>query len=549
MIAPVAESPEAVQRRIKSRNGRVLSVTESMTDQKAAYDMAQPSRNLRMRTIPSDGAGADYHLGSDGDVIRRIETALDVARNDVVIGSAIRGVVANVLQAGVMLDPETGSAELDAELSSRWKAYSESPEACDADGQEDFHELAQIALEAVITEGDHLWNLTSQASIEALEAYRLRSPSRSSPLNNRIVYGVEYPGPGEARRPVRYWITQDDTFNSNRIHRKNLTPLEARDKAGNKLVLHLFRKRRKSQTRGVSALAPISAVASMHDDINFAKLVQQQIVSCYSILRERQFAPPGKAGSKPRNKEGEQEFDVRDATGWGRLLESLYPGKEYIGAEGEVLKGFSPNVPNVEYFDHVRLMLTYIAINLDIPLIVLLMDASETNFSGWRGAWDQAKVRLQRWQDFCIKKMYRPVYLWQVRRWLAEDPALRELAEQPGVKVFGHKWQPPTWPYIQPLDDVQADVEQVRKCHNSMRRIQQSRGRDWPTVANEIITDNELIIVAAMDAARRIKGRFQEFELDWREVLSLPTPDSASTSYSPMQAAMQKIVEGGNRGN
>src|SRR5690606_1028361 len=101
------------------------------------------------------------------------------------------------------------------------------------------------------------------------------------------------------------------------------------------------------------------------------------------------------------------------------------PGIEYTGAPGEKLTGFSPNIPNAEFFEHARLILTFVAINLDMPLQMLLLDATATNFSGWRGAFDQAKIGFRQIQSWLLKRFYAPVYEWKLRQWIAEDPAIR----------------------------------------------------------------------------------------------------------------------------
>ena len=105
-----------------------------------------------------------------------------------------------------------------------------------------------------------------------------------------------------------------------------------------------------------------------------------------------------------------------------------------------------------------RLILTLIGINLGLPLVMVLMDASETNFSGWRGAVDQARLGFRQNQKRLINRFHKPVYLWKVRQWMAEDAALRRAAARSDVNIFAHRWNPPTWPYIQPLQDATADL-------------------------------------------------------------------------------------------
>ena len=71
---------------------------------------------------------------------------------------------------------------------------------------------------------------------------------------------------------------------------------------------------------------------------------------------------------------------------------------ELFGFPGESLKGFSPNVPNPEFFQHAKLILTILASNLDLPEVRsdlerelgrLLLGCGDKE--GARGAWERAR--------------------------------------------------------------------------------------------------------------------------------------------------------------
>ncbi len=164
---------------------------------------------------------------------------------------------------------------------------------------------------------------------------------------------------------------------------------------------------------------------------------------------------------------------------------------------------------------------------------MLLMDASETNFSGWRGAVDQAQMGFRRNQTVLIERFLRPVYAWKVSRWLEFDDEIRRLAGRDGVDVYGHGWNRPGWKYIQPLQDASADLLAVRNGLTSWRRMQATRGRDWQIVAGEIVADNALAIRLAKQTAQEINGEFpDDAPVHWRELISLPTPDGVSVALA-----------------
>jgi capsid protein len=288
------------------------------------------------------------------------------------------------------------------------------------------------------------------------------------------------------------------------------------------VVLHCYRPDRVTQTRGVSAFAPIADMVGMHDDIQFAQLVKQQVSSCFAFIRERD-ASIGMPG------EGQQFGSQTTATlgdGTTRTLEGIAPGMMINAAPGDHYEGFAPNIPNSEFFNHATLILTFIAINLHLPLCVLLLDPSKTNFSGWRGAIDQARMSFQDLQRWMIGVFHAPVYRWKIRQWLQEDPtSLLARAADRGVDVFRHRWTPPAWEYIEPLKDASADLLQVRNALTSQRRRCARRGIDWDDLSTEIVEDNVLLVTKAHQAAEKLNNKFPGLAVSWRELAMLPTPD------------------------
>ena len=89
-----------------------------------------------------------------------------------------------------------------------------------------------------------------------------------------------------------------------------------------------------------------------------------------------------------------------------------------------------PTLPGLQFFEHSQMLLGILAVNLDLPLCVFLLDASETNYSGFRGAIDQARQRWREIQSWMMGSFHGPVYEWKVRQWAVTDSALRKAVER-----------------------------------------------------------------------------------------------------------------------
>jgi len=171
------------------------------------------------------------------------------------------------------------------------------------------------------------------------------------------------------------------------------------------------------------------------------------------------------------------------------------------------------------------------------------MDGSETNYSGWRGAVDEARKGFRANQKAIATKFHKPVWNW--RAWVAvqDDPALARAAKRLGKQFYKHSWDPPAWPYINPMDDAAANALVLQEMLNSPRRQYNGNGRDYETIVNETIEDRCYAIVRAMIAAEEIGKRFpNQPPLHWRELVSVPIKDAGIPTTILNQLAAGKTI-------
>lgn len=513
------------------------TVTGAMDLIRADWDMSRQSRFIRRRTgVPSLGGSADYHYRVESQYYNDIEQARDLDRNDMIVGQTIDRARDNIVQDGFTLIPETGDKAVDDELFYRWKEFAESPGLCDIEGESCFHDYELAACRAMLADGDCLVLGTQDGPLQFIEAHEIQTKTRV----DNVVLGVEL---SATRERTRYHIMQD-SLNPLGMKTDSL-PVDTYNDYQVRQAFQVYNTKRMSQTRGVTALAPIFSLAGMFEDINFAKLVQQQIVSCFAIFREQQ----GGSGNMPSVATGYGDSQVITSPSGVRQIEGVAPGMEITGKPGERLTGFSPAVPNAEFFTHVKLMLQIMGVNLGLPLCLVLMDGSETNFSGWRGAVDEARKGFKRNQRAIIKRFHKPVYEWKVSQWLESDPFLVNAFNR-GVNLWGHRWNPPNWQYIEPEADARGDVLRIQNCLTSLRRLHAERGNDWQVIADEQIDDTAYAIVKAKAKAQEINNRFKDNSpVHWRDLIGLPLTQGITASMQdPNAVAVQAKQAEANKG-
>lgn len=496
------------------RKATFPDVAGPMDSARSDYNAARESRYRRRRTgVNPQGSGADYHYRSEADWLKILEQARDFDRNDMVIGQTVDRAVTNTIQDGMTLDPKTGSDDLDDHLEGLWNDWSEDPDECDVSGEMTFADYEQMAFRSMLVDGDVAVLPLEEGQMQAIEAHRIRTPPGKGDLN--VIHGVQV---DEFRKRIAYFLTKDDAASTKRFKAADfLAPVMARNGDGDRQVFHVYNPKRFSQTRGISAFAPIFDPVGMFEDIQFASLIKQAVVSSFAIFREREIGYDGGTAAQTGTR-----TDTARTDGTTQTVEGIGPGMQITGNPGEKLHGFSPNVPGDSFFDHSRLILTIIGINLGLPLVLVLMDASETNFSGYRGALDQARLGFRRNQKALIRKFHKPCYLWKVRQWIqdADDSMLRGVAERTDVKVFEHKWNTPRWPYIEPTKDATGDTIKLNGNLASPRTVQGDRGGNWFETIDETVEDWGYAVKVAMKAAKEINAEVGgEDPVAWRELL------------------------------
>jgi lambda family phage portal protein len=522
----------------RRRRPEEFSVVDAFDGLRADYKAGKDTRfQSRLRGVDPAGSGADYHYASDMEFVRIRERARDYVRNNCLIGQGFRRLAANVIQDGFTLDIDTGDKNLDRELRGRWQAWSSDPTQCHSEGVLAFPQMERLAFVTALADGDVFTLLLKSGSLQWVEAERVRTPRNTT---RNVVHGILL---DDMRRRQQVWITRGEVDPRRPVSRvSDVTPYPFRDDERNPVVLQLYEPARLSQTRGVTALAPCSETIGMWDDLEFATLVRAQIASLIAVRRER--VETWQPGTSPQW--GVRSTETQEGAQGGaytRPIEGLQVGMEIAGDVGEKLFFDSANIPAATYFEHTARIINYIAVNLDLPPHVLLLDPSKTNFSGWRGAIDQARLRFRQMQQWLVAQFHGPVYRWKVRQWLAMDDALAAMSRaSDSVDPFGHRWNAPSWTYIEPLKDASADLLQQRNALNSPRRIQAARGRDWSDVSVEIVDDNFEAMAYAFERAAEFNNRFaaERAAFGWpplhpRELISLPTPDGVTVNVADQQ--------------
>lgn len=515
------------------------AVVENFGNLQADWQAGKRSRHLRERRNVEGSGDAHYATVAEFERIR--DYVRDMDRNETIVGPFVDRAVVNQIQTGFRVQPETGDQALDDDLKARFAEWAGDARNCDHSWELTFWQQCHGWLRQTYIDGDICALLTDGGAIQTIEGDRLRSPTKAAP---NIVHGVEMSGD---RRKIAFWFGADT--GKSRASASEPERRAAFDAAGNPEIIHITNPatiKRFTQARGVSAFAPVFYRLSMVEDTQFATLVQRQLVSSLAFFMERTSDYQGGKAVLGRQTAGSAVAgDAGEST-----VEQVTPGMFLRGAKGEKLTAVQGNIPNPEYFPFIRLLLTEIGINIGVPLVLALMDASDTNFSGFRGAVDAARMGFRRNQKWFVESVLRKVWQWQVRRWLETpvvDGGLGPAARR-NPNVLAARWTPPSWPYLQPLDDAKANTERMSTMQLSPAQFAREQGFEWDEHVEETVANWELAITMANEAAARINQKFPDApKVHWRELLNLGTSDGMKSELVRATVDASSQQNGGNQ--
>ena len=501
---------------------------EGQPQYRSDYAAGKPSRFRRTRT--GLGGTGDSHVADETTYFRIVEHIRDLERNEPLVRSMFSIAVNQVIQGGFRYDPKTDDEGLNTELKDWMREWCDDAGACSADGRTSFPKGEELVFRAVERDGDFVVLPLESGHLQWMECERLKTPTNS---RRNIVHGVELDD--TTRRAIAFYFTKGLVDPWQRITRVADTDrIPAYDEEGNLQVFHVLDEQRVTQTRGVSALIAGQDLVGMYGDVDFALLVKQQLAAFMVGQWEN---TTNFAGGPPPTGQPRQDlasiyggtYGVAGGPGYAptngiTTLEEIEPGTILNNPPGRKLTIQSSNITTSESLEHMRRIIQIVGLQVALPLIVMLMDASETNFSGWRGAVDIARMLFRVKQKNLIRRMHRPItnwrYRWQIDRGGEIGRALKKKLDAVGPeKAFRHLWHPPTWPYIQPLQDANADALKLSTLLSSPRRVAADRGLEFNDIVDETVADNKRAILTAIKESLDIYAQ-TKVVVHYRELLN-----------------------------
>lgn len=445
-------NPDAGLRRLRAR--------EMLT---RAYEGASARDGWRPRR---PGASANTDHAMDAATLRTRARAL--VQNVPYIARGLSSLVANTIGTGIT--PRSLAPNADA-IDRLWAEWAK---VADADGRQDLYGLQASAYRAMEQDGEVLIRLRQRRAedglpvplqLQLLEIDWLDSSKNGAAGPNTIVNGIEYDAIGKI---VAYWLWDQHPgeLTTSRRGRTASYPVPA-DR-----IIHLYASERPGQGRGFSRLAPVIARVRDLQLYEDAELQRKNLETRLSVL----------ASGDPSTMsltESQSQTEVKATGELGTLasggITHVPTGLNLTVVEPKAAPG---------YTDYVKHQLHLIAAGMGVTYEMLTGDVREVNFSSARVALLEFRRNAEQVQWLTlIPRLCEPIW-----RAFVDAAVLAGKVRRPDYSV---DWSTPKWQYVNPVQDVTADLDEIAGGLSSFSEKLRQRGYKPDLVFRELKSDFE----------------------------------------------------------
>jgi len=491
----------------------------------APYEAASHGR--RMAGWRASNAGPNTAIAGNLETLRK--RSRDATRNSAIANSVITTWTRSLVGFGISARPVTNDPILKAKLNALWTAWCR---VADTDGG-DFPGLQQLAVRAWLESGEVFIRIRPRRLEDGLPVPMQCQMIESDclplldtdnavdlPVGNVIRSGIELDKLG---RRVAFWFWKQHPADKS---------LEALSR-GNKLtrvpadqVVHLFEPTRPGQLRGVPILAPVLAKLRTLEDFDDALLTRQHLANLFTMFVTKPF-PSGANDAMT----GQAFTGNKDEP-----LAALEPGSSMELLPGEQVTFSAPPAADASYAEYIRSQLLSLSAGAGVPYELLTGDLANVSDRTLR-------IGVNEYRRACEARIWGvivPRFLDKVRAAWAVAAALGGgLTPTEAQAALTVQWAPMAWPYMHPVQDINARKLEVENGFRSRASVIAERGDDPEMVDAERAADNQR---AADLGLQTLDEQLASAELAKLEAEAAAAQKAADAATEQAQAARAKAA-------
>lgn len=419
-------------------------------------------------------------------------------------------------------DPDIFDVETNRELSRAWRMWCR-PEFCTVHGNLSLQDVLNLWADAIGRDGDFLLKFVYLDksvnpfgfALQLLDADQLNEAKHTvgAATGEQDRLGVRV---DEYKRATGYWL-----YDGN--------PLELGYGGANcklvpaNVIRHSYIPRRAGQTRGYPLLAPVLWDMHMLDKYFDAELTAARIGASLLATIEQ---------------DGAQEYQGQGENPDGSAAIKLELGTIPILGQGQKLNNQTPEHPAAAFNPFVERSLRLIASGLGVAYHELGNDLASVNFSSGRLGRQEAIDYWMELQRKLIQDIIDPVLRAWMRPALLNGAINLQFAPDRYLEPDAVQYIPRRWDYVDPLKDVQADIDAIQNGLETHEGALARRGKNYVDVFRQLKSEQSLADELDLELGTDIRGDALSEVNDGAP--AAPNTDGSSTADAAKPPAKKK---------
>lgn len=288
----------------------------------------------------------------------------------------------------------------------------------------------------------------------------------------------------EMKRPIQYWVSPYQPNTGYPLYGSSVAY-----KPGQ--FLHVASFDRPSSGRAVppcqSAFPMLHRINSVCDSEAIAWQMQARV--CLVSNRASGLPMPGAVGAQ---KPG-APATAGDVTHAYQTV--LRDALIFHGKPGDTISGMERTSPGSSFSESLTMFFRLLGLPLGLPLELILLDWTHSNYSQSRAVLEQAFTMFLDWQDLLVDLFHDRVFEW----WLLRSIARGEIKDR--EDKLSHDWIRPTFPWIDQLAEAEGMGEKVDRGFASWGSVCKSLGQDQEDLREDLTLET----IEAIQAAQTVE--------------------------------------------
>lgn len=448
--------------RMTMRDGHCVPVSIRQESVRSHYEGA--SRGRRMNTKGASLTGPNTAIAHSLPLLQ--SRSHNAIRNNAYAQGAMETYVANLVGTGIK--PRWRNEKIQ-QLWDRWMME------CDADEHDSFYGLQALAAGAQFEAGEVLGRFRYRRTSDGLSVPLQLQVIESDHLDPNYTHlAAGFPG-----RLIKMGIEfnaigQRTAFHLWRYHPAEAISLEINQRVAVPAsdIVHMFRRTRPGQLRGVPALTSVLVSLYDIDEMQDATLQKQKLAQLFGAFVKR------KADADPEEEGPFFGTHVTAPEERGEGISEFEPGGIHYLDDGEEVTFSNPADVGGNYTGYLRTELLRFARGAGLTYEQLTGDLSGVNYSSIRAGLLEFRRRAEALQaHLIVHRWCRPI----AAKWL--DVAVTSGALNipdywaKRSSLLAIDWIAPKWEWVDPLKEVTADKMEVRA--GFAPRSEKAAARGW----------------------------------------------------------------------